>query len=173
MARRESQFVKNILERKFKNSGKSFEPGNKKTRAVRLAGGARTKLTYTAVARYFLAEEDRHAKKTRAERMLDEIYEIVTNKDNPPAARVQAAEWLRKVAFGDIPKPPQVVQIVETLQQALPQSQIDQLIDIILAEGEEVGSFIEIENDGQDNIETASNITRSQPEGGSFDEKSG
>jgi len=151
MARRESLFVKNILANKYRHTNKKFEPGDKRTRAVRFVGGARTKLTYTAVARYFLAEEDKHAKKTRAERMLDEIYEIVTNKDNPPAARVQAAEWLRKVAFGDIPRPPQVIQIVETLREALPDSQMEQLIDAILKEGEEDVGFIEVkQDDGQD-----------------------
>ena len=152
---RESSFVKNHFLKHKPPLPRDVEE-KRKVRAVRLAGGQRTKMTYTQIARYFLAEEDRKAKKTRAERMLDEIYEIVTNKDNPPSARVQAAEWLRKVAFGDTPKPPQVIQVVETLQQALPESDFIKLVEMLKGEASIEDATYTIES-GQDNTEKDEN----------------
>jgi len=133
--RKETLYIAQLVRRRYDRSGSAVKglhvlnrPVEKAIKAVRLAGGRREKITYQSVARHFLGQFDRKSKKTRAERLLHEIYDIVIDKEQPASARVQAAEWLRRVAYGDIPKPPQVVQVIDVLREKLPEDDFAKLV---------------------------------------------
>ena len=142
--RKEMLYIARLVRRRYDRSGASVKSmyvldksPEKAIKAVRLASGRREKITYQSVARHFLGDFDRNLKKTRAERMLYEIYDIVIDKKQPASARVQAAEWLRRAAYGDIPKPPQVVQVIDVLREKLPEDDFAKLVKYLKGESED------------------------------------